>query len=232
MTSTVPAFGEWLQQAIAEEAAIAGESVDVFVARSVAARLRLERTSRGDARLEEFLAKIAEFGLAAPTPPNSVINDPERLRVLHDTQLLDAESEAAYDRIVEIAAEALAVPAAAVSLVDYNRQFFSSAVGLPPEWAASRQTPLERSICQSIVQAGEPLIVEDARLHPTLKGHLAVLEDSLVAYAGFPLTDPDGHTVGTLCVWDSQPRQWSSGHVQILQDLADLVRRRMFDTQE
>lgn len=228
MTSQVEAFNEWLSQAVAQEAALAGESVDVFVARSVAARLRLERTSRGDARTEEFLEATARFGVAARTPHGSALDDPERLRVLHDLQLLDRESEPAYDRIVEIAAQALAVPAAAISLVDHDRQFLTSGFGLPPELAATRQTPLDRSICKTAVQTGEPLIVEDARLHPILKSHLAVVEDGLVAYAGIPLTDNEGHSVGTLCAWDSQPRQWSSGHVQILHDLTDAVRRRMF----
>jgi GAF domain-containing protein len=55
-----------------------------------------------------------------------------------------------------------------------------------------------------------------------------VTADLLAAYAGVPLSDAAGHTIGTLCVWDSEPRQWSTGHVQILEDLATLVRDRIF----
>jgi GAF domain-containing protein len=47
-----------------------------------------------------------------------------------------------------------------------------------------------------------------------------------------PLTNEADQTIGTLCVWDSQPRQWSSGHVQILNDLATMVRQRMFGSAE
>ena len=236
MTSSVPGFTVWLTQALAEESAAAGESVDDFVGRAVAARLIAERGNRDDGALEELVRHVADAGLAGTkslsAACDSNLDDPERLRALYATGLLDTEPDAAYDRLVGIAAEALAVPTAAVSLVDRDRQFLFSAVGLTGELEKTRQTPIDQSVCQYVVNSGEPLIVEDARVHPLLKDHPTVLAKALLAYAGMPLTDGAGQTIGTLCVWDSQPRQWSSGHVQILHDLAGLVRERVFGVTE
>lgn len=233
MTSSVPGFDEWLAKALAEAAARADETVDTFVGRAVATRLVAELEGRDDSRVEELVRRIANAGLAATGPLDgpcdSHLHDPERLRALYSTGLLDASPDAAYDRLVGIAAEALAVPTAAVSLVDHDRQYLFSAVGLTGELEKTRQTPIDQSVCQYVVNSGEPLIVEDARAHPLLKDHPTVLSESLLAYVGMPLTDPSGQTIGTLCVWDSQPRQWSTGHVQILHDLSGLVRERVFD---
>lgn len=232
MTVPVPGFDDDLTEALVAEAAAVGESVDAFVARAVAARMILERTRRSDPGLERLLARIAESGLSVTAIPRAdppePLADPARLEALYDTGLLDAAPDAAYDRIVGIAAEALAVPTAAVSLVDHNRQYLFSAVGLSGELEKTRQTSIEESVCRYVVNSGEPLIVEDARSHPLLRDHPTVVADALLSYAGIPLTNDAGKTIGTLCVWDSRPRQWSSGHVQILQDLAGLVRRRIF----
>jgi hypothetical protein len=236
MNSPVPGFDEWLFGLLSEEAAAVGESVDVFVGRAVAARLLHERTLRGGSDPGELSNRVAELGLAtgypAPDPPSTPLYDPERLRALYDTGFLDAPPEAAYDRIVTIAAKALDVPAAAVSLVDHDRQYLFSAFGLTGELERTRQTPIDQSVCRYVVQSGEPLIVEDARVHPVLRDHPTVLANDLLSYAGMPLTNESDQTIGTLCVWDSQPRQWSSGHVQILNDLAVMVRQRMFGSAE
>jgi hypothetical protein len=236
MTSTVGGFDDWMRGALEDEAAKAGESVDAYVARAVAARLILDRTGRAGHGLEELLEHVARLGLdirplVADDSPQAVLNDPARLRVLYDTGLLDGTPEAAYDRIVQMAADALAVPTAAVSLVDRDRQFLANAVGLTGELAVTRQTSIEDSVCQYAVMAGEPLIVEDARVHPILKDHPTVTGGFLNAYAGMPLTNSDGLTIGTLCVWDVNPRQWSTGHIEILRDLANLVRERVFGLQ-
>jgi hypothetical protein len=232
MTSPVPGFDEWLSAVLTEEAAAAGESVEAFIGRAVAMRLLDVRSRRAEDGPDELSNRIAQWGLPpASTPgdtPSVPLSDPERLRVLYDTGLLDAEPDTAYDRIVGIAAEALDVPTAAVSLVDRDRQFLFSSIGTTGELKATRQTSIDDSVCQFVVNSGESLIVEDARIHPLLKNHPTVVAHVLAAYAGVPLTDAGGHTIGTLCVWDSQPRQWSTGHVQILEDLANLVRDRIF----
>jgi GAF domain-containing protein len=69
----------------------------------------------------------------------------------------------------------------------------------------------------------EPLLVDDAREHPLLRDNLAIRDMGVIAYAGIPLIDPDGHALGTLCVTDSQPRYWTTHQVRVLSDLAASV---------
>jgi signal transduction protein with GAF and PtsI domain len=72
------------------------------------------------------------------------------------------------------------------------------------------------------------LAVDDARVDPIFKSHPAVLDGTLVAYLGIPLMDRDDNAIGTLCVYDTKPRLWSTGHVQILSDLAEIASERIF----
>src|SRR5919202_2375924 len=102
-------------------------------------------------------------GLLAP------LHDPARLAALRQSALLDSPTEAAFDRLTRLATRMLHVPVALVSLVDQNRQFFKSCIGLPDPWASQRETPLSHSFCQHVVATGEPLIIPDARTHPLVQ---------------------------------------------------------------
>lgn len=145
--------------------------------------------------------------------------DPSRLAELRRTGLLDTAAEEAFDRLTRLASRILRVPVALVSLVDEQRQFFKSQVGLPEPWASQRQTPLSHSFCQHVVNLREPLIVADAREHPLVRDNLALRDLGVVAYAGMPLTTSDGHTLGAFCAIDSQPRVWTPEEIEILKDL-------------
>lgn len=232
--TNVPRFDERLERVLDIQAAAAGETVDDYVARAVADRLVAGMVELRDPELGPLLEHLTTLGLSlspqasAASEDVTTVNDPDRLRALRDTGLLDSPREDAFDRVTAMAVEALAVPAAAISLVDERRQFFKSAIGVPTELDEVRETSLDRSICQYAVTSGEPLIVEDARVHPLLKDHPAVTERFLVAYAGIPLKDSDGHAIGTLCVWDNQPRQWTTGHLQTLGDLAQILHERIW----
>jgi len=156
---------------------------------------------------------------APPTP----VQDTARLGALHRTALLDTPSEQAFDRFTWLAATILKVPVALVSLVDHDRQFFKSCVGLPEPLASQRETPLSHSICQHVVTSRQPLIIPDARKHPIVHKIPAITDYNVVAYAGIPLITSDGHALGTLCVIDVQPRFWPETEIAILQELAVLV---------
>jgi GAF domain-containing protein len=117
----------------------------------------------------------------------------------------------------------LHAPVALVSLVDADRQFFKSCLGLPEPWASERGSPLTHSFCQHAVAAREPLIVTDAREHPVLRDNGAIRDMGVIAYAGIPLIDDKGHALGTLCVIDSQPRHWTSHQIELLSDIAASV---------
>src|SRR5512145_366780 len=137
------------------------------------------------------------------------IHDPARLAALRRTNLLDSPPEDAYDRLTRLAASVLHVPAAYVSLVDSDRQFFKSSIGLPEPWASLRETPLTHSFCKHTVATGQPFVVSDARANPLVHDNLAVSQLGVIAYAGIPLTTPEGHTLGSFCVVDGRPREWT-----------------------
>jgi GAF domain-containing protein len=152
-----------------------------------------------------------------------IIRNVARLSALQRLDLLDTPPEAALDRLTRIACRVLHAPVGLVSLVDHERQFFKSCVGLPEPIASKRQTPVSESVCQHVVATGRPLIIEDARSHPLVKLNAAVEELGIVAYAGIPLVTSTGHTIGSFCVIDSRPRAWTFDDVETLQEIAACV---------
>ena len=129
-----------------------------------------------------------------------------------------------FDRVSALAARTLKVPLGLVSLVNRDRQVFKGMDGVLPEpWQAMRCTPLSHSFCQYVQASGEPLVVPDARLHPVLRDNLAVAELNVIAYMGVPLTTAAGHVLGSFCVIDHQPRQWTPEELEILRGLAALA---------
>ncbi|HEX5657540.1 MAG TPA: PAS domain S-box protein [Polyangiales bacterium] len=157
-----------------------------------------------------------EFDLLA------VLRDPDRLRALAETELMDSPAEERFDQYTELAATILNAPAALVSLVDDHRQFFKSAYGLGEPWATLRETPLSHSFCKHAVASGEPLIVNDAPNHPLVRDNRAIPELGVLAYAGVPLEDR-GQTLGVFCVVDTQPRTWTAQELATIRALAAAV---------
>ena len=144
----------------------------------------------------------------------------ERLAAVTRTALLDTPPEEAFDRLTRMAARLLGAPVSLLTLVTEDRQFFKSAMGLPEPWASRRSAPLSHSFCRQVAVSGEPLIVEDTRRHPLLRGNPAVRELGWIAYAGVPLVTRGGQVVGSFAVVDGMPRLWSERDVELLQDLA------------
>ena len=158
-------------------------------------------------------------------PPG--LRDPQRLAALHRTALLDSPPEAAFDRLTALATRVTGAPISLVTLVDANRQFFKSCVGLPQPWCEDRQSGLELSICQHVVGGAADLIVPDAREHPVLREHPVITEIGVQAYAGIPLVSSDGYCLGSFCVMDMKPRQWTEEERALLADLAALAMARI-----
>ena len=148
------------------------------------------------------------------------VHDAARLDALRRTGVLDTPPEASFDRLTGLAARLLNAPVALVSLVDADRQFFKSSVGLPEPWRSLRQTPLSHSFCQHVVATGRPLIVEDSGRHPLVKDNPAVGALGIAAYAGFPLRASSGEILGSFCVSDTRPRQWTAGDLETVEALA------------
>jgi GAF domain-containing protein len=148
------------------------------------------------------------------------LDDVERLRALERTGLLDSPPSAGFDRLTSLAARILRAPVSLVSLVDDHRQFFKSAVGLEE---GLRETPLSHSFCQHVVRSGAPLVVEDAETDARVAGNLAIPDLGVAAYAGVPLITSDGAVLGSFCVIDTVPRQWTEEELAILGELAGSV---------
>lgn len=153
----------------------------------------------------------------------AAVRDPERLAALRATDLLDTAPEEAFDRLTRLAARLLEAPLALVTLVDSDRQFFKSTVGLAEPAAASRQMPLSYSFCKHTVATREMLVIEDARVHSLVRDSPAVWENGTLAYAGVPLITSDGHVLGTLCVADVVPRSWTASQLEVLRGLCAAV---------
>lgn len=149
--------------------------------------------------------------------------DPARLETLWKTGLLDSAPEEAFDRIARLAERLLDVPVVLVSLVDKDRQFFKSVIGLAEPWASRCETPMEYSFCRYSVTTGAPLIVDDARRNALVADSPAIEEIGVVAYAGYPVVAVDGHVMGNLCVIDSEPRTWRDWELELLGELTAMV---------
>lgn len=166
--------------------------------------------------LQRHALKSLDFTLA----PAEAITHPDRLAALRETSLLDTPPEESFDRLTRLASHLLGVGTALLSLVDTDRQFFKSQVGLPQPWATMRQTRLSYSFCQWVVSSREQLVVEDANEHPALRANLAVKDLGVIAYAGVPVKGRGGQVLGSFCAIHSEPRTWSNEDVETLHDLS------------
>ena len=153
----------------------------------------------------------------------AIVRNLNRLSALARTGLLDTAAEEPFDRLTRLAARIVRAPVALVTLVDSDRQFFKSCVGLDEPLNSDRQTPLSHSFCQHALESDDPLVIEDARVHPLVSDNHAIRDLGVVAYAGVPLVTAGGHALGTLCVIDHKPRAWTRDQIDTLTDLAASV---------
>ena len=151
---------------------------------------------------------------------SNVIANEARLEALRRTSLLDSPPEEAFDRLTRLATAVLHVPVALVSLVDSDRQFFKSQCGLSEPLASLRQTPLTNSFCKHVVGSREPLVVADARRDPLFRQTVGASDVEVIAYAGVPLITSEGYALGTFCIVDRQPHDWTEEEIGILRVLA------------
>jgi hypothetical protein len=228
MKATTIRFTEDVWELLEREAARQGLSTAQLIRDAAVLRVAALAGRRGDLDLVQDVEDLAARSerrtrRAANRPvgdPMAALHDPERLRALIATRLLDSPPEERFDRLTRLGARALHAPVALVSLVDDERQFLKSAQGVPEPWASRRQTPLSHSFCQHAVARDEPLVVADAREDPRLRTSKAIVDLDAVAYLGVPLHSADGRALGTFCVIDSRPREWTQEEVETVRDLA------------
>lgn len=151
------------------------------------------------------------------------LGDTERLKALARTGLMDGPGPGAHQRAARIAARLLEVPVSLVTFVDDARQYFSAHVGLEGDIAHESGSGLSHSLCQYVVKSREPLIVTDARHDPRVCNNGAVRDLGVVAYLGVPIRSPDGYVLGSFCVIDRKPRDWSEDDVAHMLDMAAMI---------
>ena len=153
--------------------------------------------------------------LIAPLPSN----EPERLDALKEYKILGTKPEQIYDDITFIASTVCSAPISLISLLDHDRQWFKSKVGLEAE-----ETPRDWSFCAHAILSSEPLIVPDATQDPRFVDNPLVCgEPKIRLYAGFPLQTSESTRIGTLCVIDRKPRQLNDQEIEVMQALARQV---------
>lgn len=156
-----------------------------------------------------------------PVADLRVIQNPARLEALHDLQLLDTPPEAAFDRLTRLASHMIHAPVALITLVDAERLFVKSSAGVPYDLSKLPHHSLSHSFCQHVVATGQPLIINDSRMHPLVWDNPAITDFRVIAYAGIPLRTTEGHILGSMCVVDHRPHEWTPDEVSVLVDLTE-----------
>lgn len=142
-----------------------------------------------------------------------------RLASLRRYDVLDTPPEAPFDRITQLVKTILNVPISAVSLIDVDRQWFKSCIGVDV-----RETARDISFCTHTIQSRDPLIINDASRDPRFAQNPLVTGAPFIAsYAGAPLTTPDGYNIGSLCAIDIVPRQFDDRQIDVLISFAAIV---------
>jgi diguanylate cyclase (GGDEF)-like protein/PAS domain S-box-containing protein len=147
----------------------------------------------------------------------------ERIKALHRLDVLDTPREDRFDRFTRLAAASFGVPIALVSLVDTDRQWFKSCVGL--ELPGS---PRSVAFCSHAVALDDLLVVPDTHLDERFAANpLVTGEPGIRFYAGQPVRSLDGQPLGTLCIIDTRPRELDDAGRRMLRDLAQLVQEEL-----
>ena len=150
-----------------------------------------------------------------------------RLGALHELRVLDTPPDCCLDLISRIASRVFSTPIALVSVVDSDRQWFKSALGLDV-----RETPRAHSFCAHAILENKPFVILDASQDERFASNPLVTDDPKIRfYAGAPLQLSSGHLIGTLCVIDKHPRHsFSDEQGELLGQLAgfavDLLEER------
>ena len=154
--------------------------------------------------------------MATPIP---IKNEAARVEALHKYAILDTEPEQAFDDLVLLASFVCKTPMAMISLIDEDRQWFKSKVGI-----SVSETPREIAFCATAIQQPDVFVVPDTLKDERYRNNpLVVSEPNVRFYAGAPLIDEDGNALGTICVVDRVPREFVPDQQAALKALSRLV---------
>ena len=180
--------------------------------------LSVPPTSIGGAR--ETTSDVRDIGLR-----NEALTDPARLAAVRATGLLDSEVEEVFDRLTRLAVRILGIPAAFISLVDADRDFYKSTCGFGEPLSSSRELN-GPTFCHYTIQQKTPLVIPDTAADPVYRTVPTVRTLGVAAYVGVPLI-VGGQPIGAFCAIDLKPHRWTEGEVEVLVELAASANREV-----
>lgn len=158
------------------------------------------------------------------------IDDPNRLSAVRRASRSAQTQSSRLDRLTELASALAGAPVSIISLVDEDRQLFTSQTGLGEPWASAGGSPLSHSVCRTVVAREEPLVLDCLGKTSAFADHPARRDMDVESYCGVPIYDTDGQVLGSFCVIDHDEREWSDETLVMLRGLADLVMDSIADT--
>jgi anti-sigma regulatory factor (Ser/Thr protein kinase) len=158
---------------------------------------------------------------AAHTPVS--IDEAARMAALRKYRILDTDPERAFDDVTMLASLICGTPIALISLIDADRQWFKSRIGI-----SVAETSRSVSFCTHAIKQRELYVVPDASVNEIFRDNPFVAgENGIRFYAGAPLVTPSGHALGTLCVLDRVPRTLTTEQIEALQALRRQVEAQL-----
>lgn len=152
------------------------------------------------------------------------LSDPARLAAVAATGLLDTGPEPAFDSLAKVAATVTGCSRAFITLVDEERSFWKSCIGVDLTDVGRRQNPVRESFCYFLVGlAGERFAVDDAAADPRTQDHPGVVPMEIGAWAGYPIVGPEGEVLGSMCVVDEHPHAWQPDELAVIETMARSV---------
>lgn len=155
----------------------------------------------------------------------AALSAPERLAAVRATGLLDTGPEGHFDELARLAAAVTGCGRAFITLVDENRSFRKSCIGVADVADVARgNDPVRESFCYFLVGlGGAPFVIEDAAADPRTSSHPSVRPMKIGAWAGYPLLTPAGQVLGSMCVIDQNPHAWQPEELATLAAMARAV---------
>ncbi|KUL37526.1 SpoIIE family protein phosphatase [Actinoplanes awajinensis] len=153
----------------------------------------------------------------------AVLSDPDRLAALAASGQFGSAPEQVFDDLTRLAVSVTGCAISAITFVGTERTYWKSVPHLAYTGRETWQNGVGESFCYFPIGMDGPVIIDDAANDPRVKGHQAIEPWGVGAWAGFPIMTADGHAIGTMCVIDTNPRQWRTDELETLAILARAV---------